>query len=164
MCEVRGATHDVMMKQRLNLIVGIFICFLVVFLDQYCKQWALSFLSKESVLFWENVVALRLVFNDASFGIFLWGIEVALFFSLISLVILLLVVSFYSKSFSRNGYFICASAFIVGGAISNGIDRFYHGAVVDWIEIVGLTVFNLADVAITVGLVLLFLVVCKWQK
>src|SRR6201999_723790 len=48
---------------------------------------------------------------------------------------------------------------IIGGAIGNGIDRFLHGAVVDFalfhIEIGGKTfnwyVFNLADVAIVAG-------------
>jgi signal peptidase II len=52
-----------------------------------------------------------------------------------------------------------ALGLIIGGAIGNGIDRFLHGAVVDFalfhIEISGKTfnwyVFNLADVAIVVG-------------
>ena len=52
-----------------------------------------------------------------------------------------------------------ALGLIIGGAIGNGIDRFLHGAVVDFalfhIDIGGKTfnwyVFNLADVAIVVG-------------
>ena len=52
-----------------------------------------------------------------------------------------------------------ALGLIIGGAIGNGIDRFLHGAVVDFalfhIEIGGKTfnwyVFNLADVAIVAG-------------
>ncbi|MBR0882767.1 MULTISPECIES: signal peptidase II [Bradyrhizobium] len=52
-----------------------------------------------------------------------------------------------------------ALGLIIGGAIGNGIDRFAYGAVVDFalfhIEIAGNTynwyVFNLADVAIVVG-------------
>lgn len=52
-----------------------------------------------------------------------------------------------------------ALGLIIGGAIGNGIDRFLHGAVVDFalfhIEIAGKTyhwyVFNLADVAIVAG-------------
>ncbi|WP_375311052.1 signal peptidase II [Bradyrhizobium sp. A5] len=54
-----------------------------------------------------------------------------------------------------------ALGLIIGGAIGNGIDRFAYGAVVDFalfhIEIGGNTynwyVFNLADVAIVVGVV-----------
>lgn len=52
-----------------------------------------------------------------------------------------------------------ALGLIIGGAIGNGIDRFLHGAVVDFallhVEIAGKTyhwyVFNLADVAIVAG-------------
>ena len=52
-----------------------------------------------------------------------------------------------------------ALGLIIGGAVGNGIDRFLHGAVVDFalfhIEIGGKTfnwyVFNLADVAIVAG-------------
>ena len=56
-----------------------------------------------------------------------------------------------------------ALGLIIGGAVGNGIDRFLHGAVVDFalfhIEIGGKTfnwyVFNLADVAIVAGVALL---------
>ncbi|MBP0114180.1 MULTISPECIES: signal peptidase II [Bradyrhizobium] len=52
-----------------------------------------------------------------------------------------------------------ALGLIIGGAVGNGIDRFVHGAVIDFalfhIEIAGNTynwyVFNLADVAIVAG-------------
>jgi signal peptidase II len=52
-----------------------------------------------------------------------------------------------------------ALGLIIGGAVGNGIDRFLHGAVVDFalfhIDIGGKTfnwyVFNLADVAIVAG-------------
>ncbi|MGA2043919.1 MAG: signal peptidase II [Roseiarcus sp.] len=48
---------------------------------------------------------------------------------------------------------------IVGGAIGNGYDRFVHGAVVDFVDlhVAGYNwyVFNVADAAITVGVVAL---------
>lgn len=48
-----------------------------------------------------------------------------------------------------------ASALLLGGAVSNLIDRLRFGYVVDYIDIGSLPVFNLADVAIVVGVVLL---------
>lgn len=55
-----------------------------------------------------------------------------------------------------------ASAFLLGGAVSNLIDRLRFGYVFDYIDINGLVlgkvhfpVFNLADVAIVVGVVFL---------
>ena len=53
-----------------------------------------------------------------------------------------------------------ALALVVGGAIGNVIDRVRFGAVVDFLDFSGLYfiwVFNVADAAISVGAVLLFL-------
>ena len=60
---------------------------------------------------------------------------------------------------SRTWLATMALGLIIGGAVGNGIDRFLHGAVVDFalfhVEIGGKTfnwyVFNLADVAIVAG-------------
>jgi len=55
---------------------------------------------------------------------------------------------------------VIALALVVGGAIGNVIDRVRFGAVVDFFDFSGLYfpyVFNIADAAITVGAVLLFL-------
>lgn len=51
-----------------------------------------------------------------------------------------------------------AAALVVGGAIANLADRVlrdHHGAVIDWIQLPLWPVFNLADAAITVGVLLL---------
>lgn len=63
---------------------------------------------------------------------------------------------------TRAGRFLTlfALALVVGGAIGNMIDRARFGAVVDFIDFSDLWfiwVFNIADAAITVGAVLLFL-------
>ena len=60
---------------------------------------------------------------------------------------------------SRTYLATVALGLIIGGAVGNGIDRFLHGAVVDFahfhLEIAGIRyswyVFNLADVAIVAG-------------
>jgi signal peptidase II len=49
---------------------------------------------------------------------------------------------------------------LVGGAIGNVIDRIRHGAVTDFVKLpLGWPPFNLADAAITLGIVTLFLVI-----
>ncbi|WP_068301932.1 signal peptidase II [Kordiimonas lacus] len=52
-------------------------------------------------------------------------------------------------------------ALILGGAIGNIIDRFLHGAVVDFVHLhaggYSFYVFNVADAAITIGVVLLLI-------
>ncbi len=54
--------------------------------------------------------------------------------------------------------------FLLGGAAGNGIDRLMMGHVVDFLDfrLINFPVFNLADVAINVGLVCLF--VSLWRK
>ncbi|MEK7598152.1 MAG: signal peptidase II, partial [Patescibacteria group bacterium] len=47
--------------------------------------------------------------------------------------------------------------FILSGALSNVIDRLYFGCVIDFIDLKFWPVFNLADVFITTGVILILL-------
>lgn len=53
---------------------------------------------------------------------------------------------------------------ILSGALGNGIDRFMTGSVVDFLDLrlIRFPVFNLADVAINIGIVCLL--IASWQK
>jgi len=59
-----------------------------------------------------------------------------------------------------------AYAFIIAGAIGNMIDRFYRGFVVDMMDFRGIWkyVFNMADVWINIGVILLILEVIILEK
>jgi signal peptidase II len=48
-------------------------------------------------------------------------------------------------------------AAIIGGSVGNGLDRLNDGTVVDFLHVSGWPVFNVADVAIAAGAVLLIL-------
>ncbi len=48
---------------------------------------------------------------------------------------------------------------LLGGALGNAIDRMRIGAVIDFLKVPNWPAFNLADVAITVGVVLLVIVI-----
>jgi signal peptidase II len=48
-----------------------------------------------------------------------------------------------------------ALVFILSGAVSNMIDRATHGCVIDFIDLKIWPIFNLADIYITIGIVLL---------
>ena len=62
---------------------------------------------------------------------------------------------------SRSSLVAAGLGAIIGGALGNALDRFRHGAVVDYLDLhVGEThffVFNLADAAINVGVCLLLI-------
>lgn len=46
---------------------------------------------------------------------------------------------------------------ILGGTLGNGYDRLVHGAATDWVALHWFYIFNIADAAISVGVVLLLL-------
>jgi signal peptidase II len=47
--------------------------------------------------------------------------------------------------------------FILGGALSNLIDRYRYGCVIDFIDIKIWPIFNLADIFITIGAIIVIL-------
>ena len=71
---------------------------------------------------------------------------------------------------SHNGLLGLTLCLLLGGFLGNGIDRALYGAVTDFVYFTGgprwmLSTFNLADVAITAGSVLLALTVIRlWIK
>ena len=54
--------------------------------------------------------------------------------------------------------------FILFGAISNMVDRLLHGYVIDYLELKYFTVFNLADVMISFGVLILIVSLMKDKK
>jgi lipoprotein signal peptidase len=62
---------------------------------------------------------------------------------------------------SENNFQKISLIFIFSGAISNFIDRLRLGCVMDYIDLKFWPVFNLADVYITVGLLLYVLIIFK---
>lgn len=75
-----------------------------------------------------------------------------------------LLVSMYlilkHKEYDKN--FQPALGLVLGGALGNVVDRFVYGAVIDFIDLQFWPVFNIADSAITIAIVLL--IVLEWKK
>jgi signal peptidase II len=74
----------------------------------------------------------------------------------VALVMLLI----YFARHSRRALIWLPTGMLLGGALGNIVDRARQGSVTDYIKLpLGWPPFNLADVAITLGIVLLFVVV-----
>lgn len=105
-----------------------------------------------------GLVDFRLVHNTgAAWGIFA-GNPGAL--GIFSLAICALIVAFYVwQRNEMNLVQVIGVAMIVGGGIGNAIDRFAQSYVVDFIEFsfIDFPVFNVADMGVTCGFVLLFM-------
>jgi signal peptidase II len=74
------------------------------------------------------------------------------------LFIILLIFYFSSPLFKKKAGGISSSiaiALILSGIIGNLIDRFFYGYIIDYINLFNLFVFNIADLAICFGVLLL---------
>jgi len=107
----------------------------------------------------DGVLDLRLTRNaGAAFSL---GVGSTIVFTLVAIVVVVIIVRAASRL--RSAAWAVALGLLLGGACGNLIDRlarspgFLRGEVVDWIHLHHWPVFNLADSAITVGVVLMLL-------
>ena len=141
---------------NLRLLAGLAALF-VVFVDQATKAWAIEALADGQIVIIEGWLNLRLVFNTgASFSLFAkGGVVIAL------LVAVVVVVIFFALREAGRRLDAVALGLVLGGAIGNLLDRvfradgFLDGAVVDFINVPFFATFNVADIAINVGVALL---------
>ena len=130
------------------------VAIVVLLLDQAAKYWILNYLEAwESVPLLPGWLHLTLVQNPgAAFGLFAnWtGL-----FILVTLAVVLLALFFYRRILALDWQFQLALALELGGAVGNLIDRIRFGHVVDFIDLLIWPVFNVADMAIVAGVVLL---------
>lgn len=75
----------------------------------------------------------------------------------ISLIALGVVLWLFSRDPTRRGMWV-ATGLLAGGAFGNLVDRIRHGHVTDFIELPHWPPFNLADCAITCGVVILLVI------
>lgn len=126
----------------------------VLLLDQGTKYWILNYLEVwESIPLLPGWLQLTLVQNPgAAFGLFAnWtGL-----FVLVTLAAVLLALILYRRILTLDWQFQLALALGLGGAVGNLIDRVRFGHVVDFIDLLFWPVFNVADMAIIAGVVLL---------
>jgi signal peptidase II len=81
--------------------------------------------------------------------------QLGIVFTFAPLLILGIVIYFYSKQTRQDWMLNLATGLIVGGALGNLTDRFRFGYVVDFIQILRLPVFNVADAAVSTALVVM---------
>ena len=126
----------------------------IVLIDQFTKYLILYnkklFINKDFLLF-----KLDFVKNyGAAFNIFSGS---RIFLSLISILFSILLIYLIFRKNTLNSFDLYSYSFILGGTIGNGIDRIYKGFVVDFINlnIINFPVFNIADISINIGFIIL---------
>lgn len=126
----------------------------VIALDQLSKRIITNILALgESMPVIKGFLDFTYVLNKgASFSIF-QGQRAA--FIIITVAVLVLVFGILKKIPKDMKLFRAFLALFCGGAIGNLIDRFYLGAVIDFINLGWFPVFNLADSCITVSAIII---------
>lgn len=128
--------------------------------DRYLKFLAAEKLADKSFNLLSNIFTFNFTPNYyIAFSLPLQGFWLN---SVISLIILA-IIAFLIKSIrnKENKLFISGLSLILIGAISNLIDRLQSGYVIDYLYLKHFTVFNLADVCISLGAILILISLYK---
>ena len=91
--------------------------------------------------------------TGSAFGLFQGRTAILTFATFVAIAFLVL---FFVRNARQDALVALALSLLVGGAIGNLIDRLRLGYVIDWIKLPNWPTFNVADSAITVGVVILF--------
>ncbi len=129
----------------------------VVALDQITKNFIINYLSlSDSVEVFPFLHIINIRNTGAAFGSFK-GLGSG-FFIVVSLVAILFVINLLRKRM----YNFFGLSLVLGGAIGNLIDRIRYGKVVDFVDFnIGSfhwPAFNVADSALTVGIIIILVV------
>jgi signal peptidase II len=125
---------------------------LAVALDQLTKHTvAAGIRAGHEKKFLPGVQLVHVRNTGVAFSLFSGGGALVLAFTLAALVVL---VAYFALRPGRPGLWL-AVGLLVGGAVGNLIDRVANGAVVDFIKLPLWPAFNVADVAITFGVLTL---------
>lgn len=88
------------------------------------------------------------------------------FFTLITILALAVGIYFLLKNINKNNGISYTVALIIAGALGNFIDRIRMGYVVDMFQVdfINFPIFNLADIFLCVGVVLLYIAIYRDDK
>jgi len=144
-------------KRSRGLYVTVLLAILIIVADQLSKAWVLNHLGPGGDRTVVNIVPgfLRLFYvenSGAAFGMFHGSGSVL---TLVAVVVVLVLAVAFRHLIGRSWLLSIALGLQFGGAVGNIIDRFRHGFVVDFINVPHFWTFNVADSAITVGVIIL---------
>ena len=137
---------------------------LIVIFDQWSKHWAVGSLSDGHSVHVISTLRFNLTFNSGM--AFSRGTNGGPLIGVLSIIVTIALIIWQvalSRSGRANALHAVAAGLIVGGALGNVIDRLFrgeawlHGRVVDFIDLQWWPVFNVADMGVTIGVVLLAL-------
>lgn len=128
--------------------------------DFFLKGWLMRNYAYQSIPVIAQVFHITVVFNTGAAFSMLQGKTMAL--AWVGIFFLIFFWMFVKSEKQKNALFCVACGMIMGGALSNLVDRFTLGYVVDYLDFRVWPVFNISDSCITVGTI--FLLWDSWNK
>lgn len=138
------------------LVVYALIAFVMLAADQLTKMWILGNVNLGETFFKIPHIADFVFVKNTGAAFSLLSGRVS-FLSVISIVFCIGVVVYFVWKRPKNPLLCTALSMIFAGAAGNAIDRISYGYVVDFINVsfMNFPVFNIADIAITAGAVMI---------
>lgn len=158
--------HSRSISRRAAFGVGFVIAVMVVAVDQFSKTWAVNGLDdgRRIHLIW--TLQFKLTYNSGM--AFSKGTGFGPLIGALALIVVVgLVISLRRVS---NTVTLVATGLIIGGALGNIIDRllrgdaWFHGSVVDFIDLQWWPVFNVADMCVMIGAAMMIFGVSRTQR
>lgn len=131
--------------------------FIIVLIDQVSKYLTQAYVDLGQQIEWiPGLLSVTHIHNTGA----AWSIlEGQMWFFYIVTVIVVVMIIYYMQQMKDQPLLKTGLAFILGGALGNFIDRLLHQYVIDMIQLdfIDFPIFNLADTALTIGVILLFI-------
>lgn len=150
------------MKLSRSALAAYGLALAIIVVDQITKAWILYGLQLREVgrvEVWPPIFNFSFVLNDGvSFGLF--GGGAARWALAVFSIVVAIALAWWALKAQRR-LLVAAIGLVMGGAVGNVIDRIRFGGVVDFLDFSGTGlfpwIFNVADSAITIGVILLIL-------
>lgn len=140
----------------------VFLIFLI-FIDLFTKYLAQIYLQDTLYLFWD-LVFLKLVLNKwIAFSIQITWIIL----KILTIIIISIILWYYFKQEKpkKNSIYDISFVFIIRWAIWNGIERIFLWVVTDFFWIKYFSIFNMADVFITIWwIIFIIAIILEWKQ
>ncbi|MFD0897243.1 signal peptidase II [Loigolactobacillus binensis] len=130
---------------------------LVVGADQWLKYWITTHLALQQVQnLLPNLFSLTYLRNNGAAWSILQGQQ--LFFMILTPLVIIVLGYLLFKARHQHWLYAVGLTLMIAGALGNFIDRLRLGYVIDMLQLdfINFPIFNLADSALTVGVILVF--------
>lgn len=139
----------------------VIIAVLLTIIDQISKLFITRLMNvKHSIKIIDNFFYLTYTHNQGAAFSILTGQRI--FLIIITILIIILLLSYLKKNFPKDKLTKFSFALILGGSLGNLIDRIVRGSVIDFLDFkifsYNFPIFNLADTFITIGVILLIII------